>query len=275
MSKKIYEIRNGSVHGPVRGYVSASNISTLNPFVLWDHFYIPEADGLAGFDFHGHSGVATITYPQVGDIKHEDTGGHTGILRSGGVQIMAAGSGVLHKETVHPADKVADAFQLWVALPSESKEMGSVEYSTAQKHELPIVENEGSRTKVVIGRYNEEESPIQPPVEMTYLHVGLNNGQSWEHAIPENQTTAFIYVRAGKVLTGDLEISKGGLGVYESEGKDIDIQSFDQNSEFVIVTGKPIQQDIISNGSSVHSTAENLIFGVQKIKELQDKSRAN
>ncbi|MFA0161600.1 pirin family protein [Vibrio splendidus] len=110
MIRQIHEIRNGRNHGPVTSYVSSSNLKDLNPFVLWDHFKMSNVKGTAGFDFHGHSGVATISYPQIGAIAHKNTGGHSGLLEAGGIQIMSAGSGVLHKETVHPDNKVADAF---------------------------------------------------------------------------------------------------------------------------------------------------------------------
>ncbi|MGF1757226.1 pirin family protein [Photobacterium sagamiensis] len=118
MSRFIQEIRTGSNHRPIASFVSRGNLTVLNPFVLWDHFAISGADNTAGFGFHGHSGVATISYPLISSIKHEDTGGHTGHLLSGGIQVMSAGGGVLHKETVYPDAGKAEAFQLWTLLPA-------------------------------------------------------------------------------------------------------------------------------------------------------------
>lgn len=272
MSRQIVEIRNGVKHGPVSSYVTSSNIASLNPFVLWDHFFIPQVEGTAGFGFHGHSGVATISYPQVGDIEHEDTGGHVGKLAAGGVQIMAAGSGVLHKETVHPENESADAFQLWAALPDDGQEMGAVKYSTSQKDALPIHHaKNGTMTKIIVGQFEGLYSPVKAPVKMSYLHVSLKDNSQWQYKAENGQTTAFIYVRTGKVETSATPISSGKLGIYQSNNELISVTSLDNNTEFLIITGSPLNQEVISNGASVHSSTENLVIGVQKINLLKNQ----
>ncbi|MCW8877414.1 MAG: pirin family protein [Kangiellaceae bacterium] len=269
MKRQIREIRNGSNHGPVNSYVSSANIADLNPFVLWDHFYMPHVEGTTGFGFHGHSGVATISYPQTGDIEHEDTGGHSGLLKAGGVQIMSAGSGLLHKETVYPDNFKADAFQLWVALPAKTQEMGPVAYSTVQLNQMPIVEEPNSATKVVIGQYKGNKSTAKAPVDMTYLHINLKPENDWHHSVEGSQTTVFIYVRYGSVDVGGVAISSGELGVFEKGSEPINVRALQQGAEFLIVSGTPLEQEIISNGASVHSNTSNLIAGTQKIRQLQ------
>lgn len=268
MTRQIQEIRSGKRHGPVVSFVNSANVTELNPFVLWDHFYLPHVAGRAGFDFHGHSGVATISYPQIGDIGHEDTGGHSGMLKAGGVQIMSAGAGVLHKETVYPDKRVADAFQLWVALPENAQEMGPVSYSTLQQQDIPIVEADGSKTKVLIGQFQNKKSSAQAPVDMTYLHVNLEAGSEWQHLSHESQTTAFIYVRHGSVDTGGVHLSSGELGIFEKGTEALVVNTSTQEAEFLLVLGAPLKQKIISNGASVHSNRSNLIAGVQKIQQL-------
>ncbi len=94
MNRSIIETRYGHQHGPVTSFITVNNIEELHPFVLWDHFETEDLEGSAGFGFHGHSGVATITYPVIGDIVHEDTDGNKGELKAGGVQLMASGVGV-------------------------------------------------------------------------------------------------------------------------------------------------------------------------------------
>lgn len=268
MKRQIQEIRNGNRHGPVSSFVNSANVAELNPFVLWDHFYLPHVEGTAGFDFHGHSGVATISYPQIGDIGHEDTGGHSGLLKAGGVQIMSAGAGVLHKETVYPEKRVADAFQLWVALPENNQEMGPVTYSTLQQQDIPILEADGSKTKVVIGQFQDKKSTAQPPVDMTYLHVNLEAESEWQHLSHKSQTTAFIYVRHGSIDTGGVHLSAGELGIFGKGTEALAVNTSTQEAEFLLVLGAPLDQEIISNGASVHSNKTNLIAGVQKIQQL-------
>lgn len=268
MTRQIKEIRNGKKHGPVSTFVAATNIEELNPFVLWDHFYLPQVEGTAGFDFHGHSGVATISYPQVGDIAHEDTAGHSGLLKAGGIQIMSSGAGVLHKETVFPDKKHADAFQLWVALPEKDLEMGPVTYSTLQEQNTPVIEANGSVVKVLVGEYQGQKSAAQPPVDMSYFHIKLEADSTWSHSSQELHTTAFIYVRKGVLETGGVRLLAGELGVYENQSELISVNALKQNAEFLVVTGAPLKQPIISNGVSVHSSNTNLIAGVQKIRQL-------
>ena len=273
MNRQISEIRSGTKHGPVSSYVNAANIADLNPFVLWDHFYIPQVEGVAGFGFHGHSGVATISYPQIGDIEHEDTSGHDGFLQAGGVQIMSAGAGVLHKETVHSNNKVADAFQLWIALPVKGQELGPVTYSTVQQGELPIIKELGATTKVIVGHYKNKKSPAQAPVDMTYLHTNLKANSHWVYSIEQSQTTAFIYVRHGAVIIENIQISEGELAIFEKGVEPIVVKTAQQDAEFLIISGAPLNQAIISNGSSVHSNTENLIAGVRRIKQIQTQQK--
>jgi len=268
MTRQIREIRNGNKHGPVSSFVNSVNVTELNPFFLWDHFYLPNVKGTAGFDFHGHSGVATISYPQTGDIGHEDTGGHSGMLKAGGVQIMSAGAGVLHKETVYPDTFIADAFQLWVALPEHNQEMGPVTYSTLQQQDIPLIEKEGSKTKIVVGQFQGKKSTAQAPVDMTYLHVNLSASNEWQHLAGEPQTTAFIYIRHGSINTGGVRLSAGELGIYEKGTEALVVNTSSQDAEFLLILGAPLSQEIISNGASVHSSRTNLIAGVQKIQQL-------
>lgn len=268
MSRQIQAIRDGLKHGPVHSYMTSANVADLNPFVLWDHFYIPHIEQATGFGFHGHSGVATISYPQKGSIAHEDTGGHSGFLEAGGIQIMSAGAGVLHKEIIHPTHHVADAFQLWVALPAEKQEMGPVTYSTLPQNGIPIVETPTSTTKVLVGTHNGVHSTAQAPVDMTYLHINIDAEDTWQHSENNSQTTAFVFVRHGSIEIGNKQISAGELGIFEKNMEPIDIKATQQKAEFLFISGTPLQQAFVSNGSSIHSSTKNLIAGVQRIKQL-------
>ncbi|WP_275665773.1 pirin family protein [Vibrio sp. Isolate30] len=269
MTRQIKKIRNGRKHGPVSSFVSATNIEELNPFVLWDHFYLTQVEGTAGFNFHGHSGVATISYPQIGDIAHEDTGGHTGLLKAGGIQIMSSGAGVLHKETVFPDKKHADAFQLWVALPEKDLEMGPVTYSTLQEQDIPVVEVNGANVKILVGEYHGQKSAAQPPVDMSYFHINLKADSTWSHSSQASHSTAFIYVREGVIETGGVRLEPGELGIYENQSELISVNALHQDADFIVVTGMPLKQQLISNGASVHSSNSNLIAGVQKVRQLR------
>jgi redox-sensitive bicupin YhaK (pirin superfamily) len=269
MSRFIQEIRTGSNHEPVTSFVSRSNLTVLNPFVLWDHFAISGAVNPAGFGFHGHSGVATISYPLISSIKHEDTGGHTGHLLSGGIQVMSAGGGVLHKETVYPDAGKAEALQLWTLLPTAENEMGPVTYSAAQSDALPEVKNLKSRTKVLVGEYQGVSSPVQHSVAMAYLHVNLKSGSKWQHQVAKGQTTAFVYLRSGQLTIGTTHLSAGEMGIFNTSNDEIQVSTTNNAAEFLLVAGKPLAQPIISTGPSVHSSRHNAILGSRQINKLQ------
>ena len=269
MSRQITEIRHGHKHGPVNRFVDSTNVTQLNPFVLWDHFSLTNVTTTTGFDFHGHSGVTTISYPQIGDIAHEDTGGHSGLLNAGGIQVMAAGSGVLHKETVYPNQRAAEAFQLWVALPKSDSEMGPVRYSTLPLQDIPSISAAGSKTKILIGQYQQQQSPAESPVDKSYLHVQLDADSQWTQLSHASHRTAFIYVRKGTLHTGGVQLSAGELGIFEPEVSPIVVNAQSQGAEFLLISGTPLDQEIISNGASVHSNTTNLIAGAKNIRQLQ------
>ena len=273
MTRSITEIREGNLSGPITSYVKQANVASLNPFVLWDHYHVEQVSGTTGFGFHGHSGVATISVPITGSISHEDTGGHSGILMPDGIQVMSSGSGVLHKETVHPDNGTAEAFQLWTLLPSESAEMGAVTYSAAQQIDIPVVEVEGSRTRVLIGTHDGATSPVQHSVPITYLNVVLGHDVRWEHLTTQGQTAGFIYVRSGAVTIAGIRVETHQMGVLDASDSALELIAGSAGAELMIALGQPLDQAIISSGSSIHSTLENLHSGTNNIRTLIDNLR--
>jgi len=270
MSRSIIEIRTGHQHGPVTRFINQSNIKQLNPFVLWDHFETEGLTGTTGFGFHGHSGIATISYPLVGDIVHEDTNGNKGTLSAGGVQLMASGSGVLHKETVYPREGITDAFQLWTILPKDDVEMGPVTYSLAQKDEAPVVVSAESQTKVLVGQHIGVISPIKHSVGITYLEVTIKPNEKWQHAVAKGHTTGFLYVHSDEIRLDEKLIKEKQLGVLDKSDADIELEAGDSGATIMVALGKPLSQPIISSGSSIHSSIERLNIGYRNIKRLTD-----
>jgi len=268
MSRSIIETRTGHQHGPVTSFINQSNIKQLNPFVLWDHFETKGLKGTAGFGFHGHSGIATITYPTIGDIVHQDTDGNKGKLKAGGVQLMASGAGVLHKETVYPERGTTDAFQLWTLLPEDDVEMGAVTYSLAQKNDAPIVVTSYSQTKVLIGKHEGVVSPAKHSVAITYMEVTIKPNGKWQHAVEKGQTTGFVYVRSGEIdLNGSLLKAKR-QGVLNKSDANIKLTAGEFGATIMVALGQPLQQTIISSGPSVHSSIDRLNEGTRNIKRL-------
>jgi redox-sensitive bicupin YhaK (pirin superfamily) len=268
MNRIIIETRTGHQHGPVTRFINQRNIKQLNPFVLWDHFETEGLKGTAGFGFHGHSGVATISYPSIGDIVHEDTDGNKGKLKAGGVQLMASGGGVLHKETVYPEKGRTDAFQLWTLLPQDEAEMGAVSYSLAQKNETPMVTASESQTKVLIGKHDGVISPAKHSVAITYLEVTIKANGQWLHEVTKGQTTGFLYVRSGDIELNGTILKAKHQGVLNQSNNDIKLTAGDFGATIMVALGQPLNQAIISSGPSIHSSSDRLNIATRNIQKL-------
>jgi redox-sensitive bicupin YhaK (pirin superfamily) len=268
MNRSIIETRTGYQHGPVTSFINQSNVKQLNPFVLWDHFQTEALTGTAGFGFHGHSGVATISYPKVGDIVHEDTDGNKGELKAGGVQLMASGAGVLHKETVYPDNGVTDAFQLWTLLPMKDDEMGSVTYSMVKKDDVQVVIASESQTKVLIGQHAGVTSSATHSVAITYLEVSIKPNRKWHHTVAKGQTTGFLYVHSGEIKLNNVLLKTKHQGVLNESDEDINLTAGDFGATIMVALGEPLSQPIISSGPSIHSSIERLNIGTRNINRL-------
>lgn len=268
MNRSIIETRTGHQHGPVTSFITQHNIKQLNPFVLWDHFETEGLKGTAGFGFHGHSGVATISYPTVGDIVHEDTDGNKGELKAGGIQLMASGAGVLHKETVYPNLGKTDAFQLWTLLPQDDTEIGPVTYSLAQKGEAPVVIDSESQTKVLVGQHAGVVSPVIHSVAITYLEVFIKPNAKWQHTVAQGQTAGFVYVRSGEIELNGTLLKAKRQGVLNESDEDISLTAGDFGATIMVALGQPLNQPIISSGPSIHSSIERLNTGTRNIRHL-------
>jgi quercetin 2,3-dioxygenase len=125
----------------------------FDPFLLLDDFRNdrPE-DYRAGFPWHPHRGIETITYVLAGSVDHGDSLGNRGKLGAGDVQWMTAGSGILHQEMPQgDAQGRMHGFQLWANLPSSLK-MTAPRYQDVKAAEIPeIVDDDGTRVRVVCG----------------------------------------------------------------------------------------------------------------------------
>src|SRR5512138_3276059 len=125
--------------------------STLDPFLLLDHFGSgdPE-DYIKGFPWHPHRGMETVTYMWTGEVEHGDSMGNRGVIKSGDVQWMTAGSGIIHQEMPQKYNGLMQGFQLWVNLPAKKK-MIDPKYRGIEQEQIPTVQKEGSMIKIIAG----------------------------------------------------------------------------------------------------------------------------
>lgn len=171
-----------------------NEVPLLDPFLLLDHFGSTDpADYLAGFPWHPHRGIETVTYMIAGTVQHADSLGNNGIIGSGDVQWMTAGSGIIHQEMPQRYDGLMTGFQLWTNLPASHKMMAP-RYREVKQEQIPTVElRERARVKIVSGEVDGVKGPVRDIfVEPEYFSVGLAPSAEFEHLIKRGHTT-FAY----------------------------------------------------------------------------------
>ncbi|MGH1493180.1 MAG: pirin family protein [Acidimicrobiales bacterium] len=260
--------------GPIHGVIGSNELrKRLNPFVFLDHFDVA-TDSKWGFDWHPHSGVATFTYVQAADLDHADTSGASGRLHQGGVQWMASGNGIWHQEYYHPrSEGSVNGLQLWIALPPEL-ENGPNHYQDVQAEDLPVVGN----TRVLAGSYMSAASPVTTPVDFNVFDVTLNAASAgepatWEFTPPEDHDIAWLYTQNGTVETAGTTVAPRTIAVFESSSEPITITAANDGASFIVGTAPANHQPIVASRGSMHTNAEALRSGQQRIAKIADQAR--
>jgi len=253
----------------------------LDPFLLFDDFRNenPE-DYQAGFPWHPHRGIETITYVLTGTVAHGDSLGNRGTLGAGDVQWMTAGSGILHQEMPRgdPQGRM-HGFQLWANLPSSLK-MTAPRYQDVSSREIPeVVDDDGTRVRVVSGSFWGKTGPVDGiAADPRYLDVWVPPGH--RKTLPVETTRhAFAYVFEGagtfrdasqpqKVRTDRLGLSDGAAPALDETGNrslvlfdagdEVTVQAGDAGVRFLLVSGNPIEEPVAWYGPIVMNTEEEL-----------------
>ena len=238
--------------------------STLDPFLLLDHFGSdkPE-DYIKGFPWHPHRGMETVTYMWTGEVEHGDSMGNKGVIKSGEVQWMTAGSGIIHQEMPLKYNGFMQGFQLWVNLPAKKK-MIDPKYRGVEKKQIPTVQNNGAKVKVIAGVVEDTKGPVEDlAVDVEYFDVELAAGKSFEHLVPKNNTV-FAYVVEGSLEIAGQQIFQGQCAVL-GEGDIVRVNSL-KGSRFLFVSGTPLGEPVAWGGPIVMNTEEEL---EEAFKELE------
>jgi redox-sensitive bicupin YhaK (pirin superfamily) len=260
-----------------------------DPFLLLDDFRNERPDDyLAGFPWHPHRGIETITYVLKGAVSHGDSLGNSGTLGAGDVQWMTAGSGILHQEMPQgdPEGKM-HGFQLWANLPSSLK-MTAPRYQDIAARDIPeVTDDDGTVVRVVCGEFWGKAGPVKGvAADPRYLDVWVPPGRHKTLAV-ETDRHAFAYVfdgsgafrdasqpfgvlteRVGAVDDAPVREETGNRSlVLFDRGDEVTVQAGDRGIRFLLVSGKPIEEPVAWYGPIVMNTREELR---QAYAELQD-----
>ncbi len=262
--------------------------SDFDPFLLLDDFRNenPE-DYLAGFPWHPHRGIETITYVLKGTVSHGDSLGNRGILGAGDVQWMTAGSGILHQEMPKgDGQGRMHGFQLWANLPSSLK-MTDPRYQDVPGKEIPeVIDNDGTVVRVVCGSFWGKKGPVDGiAADPRYLDVWVPPRRRKSLAV-ETTRNAFAYVfdgsgmfrnasaplgvktdRIGLITDKPIEETGNRSLVLFDNGDEITVQAGENGIRFLLVSGKPIEEPVAWYGPIVMNTEEQLR---QAYAELHD-----
>ncbi len=256
------------------------NTSEFDPFLLLDDFRNDRPDDYrAGFPWHPHRGIETITYVLAGTVEHGDSLGNRGNLDAGDVQWMTAGRGILHQEM--PQGDTAGrmhGFQLWANLPSSLK-MTAPRYQDVKAAEIPeVVDDDGSRVRVVCGEFWGRRGPIEGvAADPRYLDIAVPPGKRKTFKV-EVERHAFAYVFEGSGTFRDASAPFGVLtektdGINEfvvreqtgnrslvlfDRGDEVTVRAGEDGIRFLLVSGKPIEEPVAWHGPIVMNTQAEL-----------------
>ncbi|HXW97547.1 MAG TPA: pirin family protein [Gemmatimonadales bacterium] len=262
-----------------------------DPFLLFDDFRNDHPDEyLAGFPWHPHRGIETITYVLAGTVNHGDSLGNRGSLGAGDVQWMTAGSGILHQEMPKgdPAGRM-HGFQLWANLPSTLK-MTAPRYQDVSAGDIPeLVDDDGTRVRVVCGEFWGKRGPVDGiAADPRYLDVWIPPGV--RKTLPvETSRHAFAYMFEGTAqfhdasdpqpvrtdrlgADGDREsVAREVVGnrslVLFDRGDEVTVRAGENGARFLLVSGKPLEEPVAWYGPIVMNTEEQLRQAYQELQQ--------
>ncbi len=255
----------------------------FDPFLLLDDFRNENpADYLAGFPWHPHRGIETITYVLAGEVAHGDSLGNKGRMTAGDVQWMTAGSGILHQEMPKGDERGRmHGFQLWANLPAALK-MTAPRYQDIPSNAIPeVTEDDGTRARVICGEFWGKRGPVEGvAADPRYVDISVLPGQCKRIQV-ETTRNAFAYVFAGAgtfrdasdpqaVLTEsalETNTDPNARPVYDAKnhslvlfdrGDEIVVQAGPEGIRFLLVSGKPLEEPVAWYGPIVMNTQEEL-----------------
>jgi quercetin 2,3-dioxygenase len=259
----------------------------FDPFLLFDDFRSDDPDEYrAGFPWHPHRGIETITYVLAGMVEHGDSLGNRGELGAGDIQWMTAGSGILHQEMPQgDAQGRMHGFQLWANLPSSLK-MTRPRYQDIKAAEIPeVVDDDGTRVRVIAGRFWGKRGPVQATAaDPVYLDVFVPLNR--RKALPvEIERHAFAYVFEGsgtfrsasqpfgvlteKEVDGNDSLVREQTGnrslVLFDRGDEVTIEAGEDGIRFLLVSGRPLEEPVAWYGPIVMNTRAELEEAVAEL----------
>jgi len=242
--------------------IATATLDHLDPFLLFDHFGSKDpADYIKGFPMHPHRGIETVTYMIQGVVNHKDSIGNAGSIRSGDVQWMTSGGGIMHEEMPQPDQDEMIGFQLWVNLPARLK-MCSPRYQNLPADQIPrVTRADGVEIRVIAGTVDEVRGSVtEIEADPVYLDINVPPNGDFKHPV-EKSHTAFAYVFEGRGLFdspgAQIPVDHPRLLQF-GDGDHVAVKTTERHVRFLLVSGKPLNEPIARYGPFVMNTQEEI-----------------
>ncbi|HTY76273.1 MAG TPA: pirin family protein [Candidatus Bathyarchaeia archaeon] len=257
----------------LRRSIGTRQLDHLDPFLLLDHFdSVSPGDYEAGFPYHPHRGIETVTFVRKGEIRHGDSLGHRGTIGAGDIQWMTSGSGIMHEEMPQVRPEGIGGLQLWLNLPAKEK-MTRPKYRDLQGSALATTKlPDGALVRVIAGAA--DGGRITGPVDglavaPKFLDVTLPAGAAFREAVPRGHT-AFAYVDQGEVRFGpEQRAARAPALVIFGNGDLVEAAAGEGGGRFLLAAARPLHEPIARYGPFVMNTKSEI---EQTLKELRDGS---
>jgi len=249
----------------LRRSIGANQSLRLDPFLMLDEFGTENPDDyIAGFPPHPHRGFETVTYMIDGHMRHEDHLGNVGELKSGGVQWMTAGHGVIHSEMPQQESGRMRGFQLWINLPAREK-MKPARYQDIPAGDLPKIVLDGGSLKLIAGRFDKNGESWAGPIngepgdmatDPLFVDLELEPRAQFRLALQHGHN-AFAYAYEGSCRVGGKTLQHQHAGIL-GDGDYADIEAGPEGLRLIVLAGKPLGEPVVQYGPFVMNTREEI-----------------
>ncbi|OSQ39728.1 pirin family protein [Thalassospira mesophila] len=239
--------------------VGSPALEMLDPFLMLDSISSDKADDyIAGFPEHPHRGFETVTYMVEGAMRHNDSIGSEGVLRSGGVQWMTAGSGIIHSETPEQEAGLLQGFQLWINLPAKDK-MRRPRYQNLEADQVvEISPDRGVDIRLVAGKAFGKTGPVSGiATKPVFMDVKLAAGAEVTLPVPDGHA-AFVYVFIGDGEVAGRAVATHHLAVLK-DGNSVLLKGGAKGGRMLLIAAAPINEPVARHGPFVMNTRQELM----------------
>ncbi|PVE17239.1 short-chain dehydrogenase [Clostridium perfringens] len=238
------------------------SMERLSPFLLLDYnapYYFKPSETRLGVGAHPHRGFETVTIAYDGKVEHHDNKGNHGIIGPGDVQWMTAASGIMHKE-YHETEfskngGIFHMVQLWVNLPKDKK-MIEPKYQPLLKEEMGVLklDNDKGEISIIAGEVNGVKGPANTFTNINLYNINLKNYGNTTLSEPKNFNTAILILRGEAKVNEDKICKEGDFIIFDNVDGEILLESFTEESLFLVLSGEPINEPVVSHGPFVMNT---------------------